>query len=145
MVLAIAFSQPITLSAESCERLAQMPLANSSRVEARTITSGTVQPNGNAKTVSGLPTFCRVTATLTPTKDSQIGIEVWLPHSNWNGKFLAVGSGGWGGSIAYAGMADALRRGYATSATDDGHTGEGASFVLGHPQKLIDFAYPLTR
>jgi feruloyl esterase len=38
-------------------------------------------------------------------------------------------------------MADALRRGYATSATDDGHTGPSASFVVGHPEKLIDFAY----
>jgi len=141
IVLAIAFSQPMTLPAQSCERLTQMTVTNASHVEARTITSGSVQPDGNAKTVSGLPPFCRVTATLTPTTDSQIRIEVWLPQSNWNGKFLAVGSGGWGGSIAYAGMADALRRGYATSATDDGHTGEGASFVVGHPQKLIDFAY----
>jgi feruloyl esterase len=141
MALAIGFLQPNKLPAQSCERLMQMALANASHVEARTIISGTVQPNGNAKTVSGLPTFCRVTATLRPTPDSQIGTEVWLPQSNWNGKFLAVGSGGWGGSIAYAGMADALRRGYATSATDDGHTGEGASFVVGHPQKLIDFAY----
>ena len=38
-------------------------------------------------------------------------------------------------------MADALRRGYATSARDEGHTGEGASFVVGHRQKFIDFAY----
>jgi len=68
-----------------------MTLPDVWQVEARTITSGTVQPNGNAKTVSGLPTFCRVTATLTPTKNSLIGIEVWLPQSNWNGKFLAVG------------------------------------------------------
>jgi hypothetical protein len=95
LVLATGLLQPITLAAQSCERLAKVTLPNASHVEARTITSGTVQPNGNAKTVSGLPPFCRVTATLTPTKDSQIGIEVWLPQSNWNGKFLAVGSGGW--------------------------------------------------
>jgi feruloyl esterase len=38
-------------------------------------------------------------------------------------------------------MADALRRGYATSATDDGHTDSGASFIAGHPEKFIDFAY----
>jgi feruloyl esterase len=141
IALAIAFSQPNTLPALSCEQLMQTTLANASHVDARSIASGALQPNGNAKTLSGLPPFCRVIATLTPTPDSQIGIEVWLPQANWNGKFLAVGSGGWGGSIAYAGMADALRRGYATSATDDGHRSEGASFVVGHPQKLIDFAY----
>ena len=38
-------------------------------------------------------------------------------------------------------MADALRRGYATSSTDTGHVGGSASFALGHPEKLIDFAY----
>jgi feruloyl esterase len=54
---------------------------------------------------------------------------------------MAVGSGGWGGSIAYDDMAEALRRGYATSATDDGHTGRGAGFIAGHPEKFIDFAY----
>ena len=141
IVFTIGLLLPITVPGQSCERLARMALANASNVEARTITAGALQPNGRAKALSGLPAFCRVTATLTPTADSRIGIEVWLPQANWNGKFLAVGSGGWGGSIAYAGMADALRRGYATSATDDGHVGEGAGFVVGHPQKLIDFAY----
>ena len=38
-------------------------------------------------------------------------------------------------------MADALRRGYATTSTDTGHAGGGARFALGHPEKLIDFAY----
>jgi feruloyl esterase len=91
--------------------------------------------------LSDLPAFCRVAAKLKPTSDSDIGVEVWLPISGWNGKFLAVGSGGWGGSIAYNAMADALRRGYATSATDDGHTGGSASFIMGHPEKFVDFAY----
>jgi feruloyl esterase len=38
-------------------------------------------------------------------------------------------------------MADGLRRGYATSATDDGHTGPSARFIMGHPKEFIDFAY----
>jgi feruloyl esterase len=38
-------------------------------------------------------------------------------------------------------MARALRGGYATSSTDTGHTGGSASFALGHPEKLIDYAY----
>ena len=40
--------------------------------------------------------------------------------ANWNGKFQAVGNGAWTGAIGYAAMADALRRGYATSSTDTG-------------------------
>jgi feruloyl esterase len=90
-----------------------------------------------------LPDFCRVAAVLTPSKDSKINIEVWLPSEGWNGKYRAVGNGGWAGSISYGAMSDALQSGYATSSTDTGHTGNGgdASFALGHPEKLIDFAY----
>jgi feruloyl esterase len=103
--------------------------------------AGAFTPHGGKNQLSSLPAFCRVVATLRPTSDSDIGIEVWLPIGGWNGKFLAVGSGGWGGSIAYAAMADALRRGYATSATNDGHNGSSAAFIMGHPEKFVDFAY----
>ena len=89
-----------------------------------------------------IPSFCRVAAVLRPTSDSEIHIEVWLPdRAAWNGKFQGVGNGGWGGSINTADMTTALRRGYATSSTDTGHTGGRASFAPGHPEKLIDFGY----
>src|SRR6185312_2348999 len=45
------------------------------------------------------------------------------------------------GNIGYAAMAEALRRGYATSSTDTGHVGGSASFAMNHPEKAIDFAY----
>ena len=85
--------------------------------------------------------FCRVAATLSPSSDSNIKIEVWLPSEGWNGKFLAVGNGNWGGIINYPVMADALAAGYATSSTDTGHEGMNARFALGHPEKLVDYAY----
>ena len=88
-----------------------------------------------------LPSFCRVAATLTPTSDSDIKIEVWLPMNGWNGKFQAVGNGGWAGTISYPALAAALRRGYATTSTDTGHSSTGGAFALGHPEKLIDFAW----
>ena len=84
---------------------------------------------------------CRVAATLTPTPDSDIKIEVWLPQENWNGKYMAVGNGGWSGAINYRALTDGVRRGYASSSTDTGHVGGSASFALGHPEKLIDYAY----
>jgi len=34
--------------------------------------------------MKNLPGFCLVTATLTPTKESDIKIEVWLPAENWS-------------------------------------------------------------
>src|SRR5262245_42632442 len=44
------------------------------------------------------PAFCRVAATLKPSADSDIRIEVWLPQSGWNGKLLTAGNFGWAGS-----------------------------------------------
>jgi feruloyl esterase len=92
-----------------------------------------------------IPQHCRVTMVLTPTPDSNINVELWLPTENWNGKFLAVGNGGWAGAIqGYGDMQEALRRGYATAATDTGHSaadGPGGMFALGHPEKIVDFAY----
>ena len=89
-----------------------------------------------------LPATCRESAVLRPSTDSEIHIAVWLPASDaWNGKYQAVGNGGWGGSINTVEMAEALARGYATSSTDTGHSGGRASFAPGHPEKLIDFGY----
>ena len=80
-------------------------------------------------------------ATLKPTNDSDIKIEVWLPASGWNGKLLAVGNGGWAGAISYGQLSLALQEGYATASTDTGHTGGNALFAIGHPEKVVDFAY----
>ena len=52
-----------------------------------------------------------------------------------------MGNGGWAGVISYPAMAAALRDGYATASTDTGHQGGSAAFALGHPEKVIDFAY----
>jgi feruloyl esterase len=68
-------------------------------------------------------------------------VEIWLPSSGWNGKYQAVGNGGWAGVITYSALADGVKRGYATSSTDTGHVGATGSFALGHPEKLIDFGY----
>jgi feruloyl esterase len=90
---------------------------------------------------SDLPAFCRLAATLKPTADSEIRIEVWLPVAGWNGKYEAVGNGGWAGVISYPAMNTAIRAGYATSSTDAGHVGATGSFALGHPEKVVDYAY----
>jgi feruloyl esterase len=89
----------------------------------------------------GLPEFCRVTASLRPTPDSDIRIEVWLPLAGWNGKLQAVGNGGWAGVIGYPALAAALAGGYAAAATDTGHAGNTARFATGHPEKLVDYGY----
>jgi feruloyl esterase len=94
---------------------------------------------------TALPEYCRVRLLLTPTADSTINAELWLPTRNWNGRFMAVGNGGFGGSIqGYGEMRTALRLGYATAGNDTGHSaadGPDGMFALGHPEKIVDFAY----
>ena len=133
----------------SCESLASLSLSSATITAAQVVAAGTFAPpaGGRAGGRSGqdpfaaLPAFCRVAATLKPTSDSDIKIEVWLPVSGWNGKFQAVGNGGWAGAISYPAMAEALKRGYATTSTDTGHTGTSGAFALGHPEKFVDFAW----
>jgi feruloyl esterase len=155
--------------ATSCEKLAALALPNTTITSAHLIPAGPftppapqgppggpVTPNPQAAGRGGpaggrgqgaaapapvLPAHCRVQAVLKPSTDSHIEMEVWLPAGNWNGKFQAVGNGGWAGSISYAALAAALQEGYATASNDTGHKGGNALFAIGHPEKLTDFAY----
>lgn len=147
-VLAILLSGSGQAYGASCESVTTLNLPNVKVTAAAEVAPGAFVPpgapprgGGPGAAFSGLPTFCRVAATLTPSSDSDIKIEVWLPTSGWNGKLQAVGNGAWTGSIAYPAMAEGLRRGYATTSTDTGHVGGSASFGMGHPEKVTDFAY----
>ena len=121
-----------------CEQLRSLTLPNV------TITAAEPIPAGAG------PAHCRVAAVLTPSADSHIEMEVWLPSPEaWNGKFQAVGNGGWAGNISVGtanpqpmgrSLWSALKEGYATASNDTGHKGGNASFAEGHPEKLRDFA-----
>ena len=63
-----------------------------------------------------------------------------MPAENWNGKFLAVGNGGWAGNIVTDAIATGVSRGYAAASNDTGHQDAGAAFAM-HPEKVIDFGY----
>lgn len=124
-----------------CGALASAALPDAKIVSSESISAGPFSP-GQPLPPSPVPGFCRVKATLKPSPDSDIQVEVWLPD-DWNGKYLAIGIGGWGGVLPYGDMEDALRRGYATSGTDTGHRGGPVQgeFALGHPEKVKDFAW----
>jgi feruloyl esterase len=157
-----AFSQGAT-PAVSCESLAKLALPDTTITLAEPVAAGEFKdaplPPGLPKAAvamqsmsllfsdradAPLPAFCRIAATLKPSSDSNIHIEVWMPLSGWNGRFLGLGGGGWGGRIGYTDLKAGIRRGYATASTDTGHSpadGNGASFSIGHPEKLIDYGY----
>jgi len=150
LLIATPLAAPRNVSAATataCESLASLKLPNTAITLAQTVAAGAFIPSagrqgrGLAAVYSELPSFCRVTATLTPSTDSDIKVEVWLPISNWNGKFEAVGNGGWAGVISYAALSRAVAAGYATASTDTGHVGNNGSFAVGHPEKVIDFGH----
>src|SRR5690242_888170 len=131
-----------TVDAAACMRLTSLRLPNTTITSAQAVAAGAFKlPTGATEGFADLPAFCRVELSIKPSSDSDIKSETWLPLSGWNGKFQMVGNGGWNGFIQYAALAAALRKGYATASTDTGHVGDTASFVPGHPEKLIDFGY----
>src|SRR5579871_195447 len=129
-------------SAGDCDSLKTLALPDTAITATESVAAGAFSlPGRGGNAAKDLPAFCRVTATIKPTSDSDIKMEVWLPATGWNGKYQGVGNGGWAGSISYAELIPALKRGYAAASTDTGHTGANGSFALGHPEKLIDFGY----
>jgi len=152
--LALAIALLVGLAAPAlargCGDMARERLAGGRITAATTVAAGAFVPPqaGRAPGIAPtdfaqLPAFCRVQATLTPSADSDIRIEVWLPVQGWNGKFVGVGNGIWAGSISWAELGETLAKGYAVAATDTGHVGTGldAQFAVGHPEKLVDFGY----
>ena len=130
-------------AAPSCEDLAKLALPNTTITLAQSVAAGAFTApggRGGGNPFADLPAFCRVAATLKPSADSDIKIEVWLPASGWNGKFQGVGNGVWNGNIDQNSLATALRRGYATAGTDTGHEGGGGPWMQ-NKDKLIDYGY----
>lgn len=151
MAVTTLFVPGAQAAGQSCEQLAQLALPNTKITSAQTVAAGAFAPPasmapwlaGDPSFYKRLPTFCRVTADAKPTADSDIKIEVWMPAGGWNGKFRGQGNGGFAGEIDYRTLALAIVQGYASAATDTGHAAGGtdATWALGHPEKIVDFAH----
>jgi len=151
MAVSEAFVPGARAAGQICEQLAQLALPNTKITSAQPIAAGAFAPPASmARWIAGdpsmfkrLPAFCRVMAEAKPSADSDIKIEVWMPASGWNGKFRGQGNGGFAGEIDYRTLGLAVVQGYASAATDTGHAADGtdAGWALGHPEKIVDFAY----
>lgn len=149
VTLAILFAANAAFAQPACDTLANAVIG------AATITASTLVPEGPyvpparpgapaaqaAAPQPTLPAHCDVRGVIRPTSDSEIKFAMWMPVVGWNGKYRQEGNGGWAGNIPFQAMVDALRRGYVTAGTDDGHEGAGADWAIGHPEKLIDFGH----
>ncbi len=147
IILAPAFMlAAANASAATCAELSSLKLTNVTVTMAQDVAAGAFAPpaarggRGGAANYGDLPAFCRVAATLTPTTESEIKMELWLPATGWNGKFQAVGNGGWNGNVDINALATAMRRGYAAASTDTGHEGGGGPWMQ-NQQKLIDYGH----
>ncbi len=86
LILVCAFlSAPVW--GATCDSLASLALPNTTITLAQSVAAGEFTPPGRtfggtpapAVALKDLPAFCRIAATLKPTNDSDIKIEVWLP------------------------------------------------------------------
>ena len=138
--LCIALLASAPARAASCTSLTSLSLPHATVTLAQSIPAGSfTAPDGEVLT--DLPAFCRVAVVSRPSPDSQIGLEVWLPASTWNGRYHQSGNGGFAGAVPFGSLAAALRGNYAAAGTDDGHIGGTATFAPGHHQKVIDFGF----
>ncbi len=140
----VALGAPPAPSNKCSNLSSSFSMPNMTITSAQTVPAETfspVNPGPAAAPVTGLPSFCRVIGRLTPTSDSQIGIEVWMPTSGWNGKLQSIGNHNLGGIIYYGDMGHALMRNYAVASSDTGHTGNDAKWGAGHPEKVADFGW----
>ncbi|KAF1988399.1 feruloyl esterase B precursor [Aulographum hederae CBS 113979] len=87
---------------------------------------------------------CVTSASVQSTENSTYSFGVFLPKE-WNGRFLAVGNGGFAGSVSWADMKDGMDYGFAVVSTDAGtHMGGmmcGAHWAEGAPEKVTDWGW----
>ena len=151
-----AYGQEATSGMHSCEGLAKLELPGAKILSAQTVAAGAFTPPSNINPqligdpsfYKKLSAFCRVVAEATPSADSSIKIEVWMPvhdqnGGGWNGKLQGRGNGGFAGEIAYQQLGIGVSQGYAMAGTDAGHSGSAveANWALGHPEKVADYGY----
>jgi hypothetical protein len=80
LIVAAAALGGAAADAVPCERLPSLSLPEATITRAESIGAGAF------RTYETVPAFCQVEGTLTPSRDSAIGFEVWLPAAGWNGK-----------------------------------------------------------
>jgi feruloyl esterase len=146
--VANAATSPAPVIIGNCEAAARVALPAAQVLSATRVDAGRFVAPASAGDLAGriatMPGFCRIEVRATPTPQSDIRIEVWLPLNTWNGRFLGTGTGGAGGSIGYGmGMIEGLKRGFAVANSDLG-TGPDVNALTGHPQRWADFGHRAT-
>lgn len=142
--------------AADCAQMAKLVLPKTTITSVETVAANTFTVTGRLEP-SGMnvaghplqngenPAFCRIKATIKPGPESEVKSEIWLPLSGWNGRFLHIGSFGWGGTINTAALLTGVQQGYATANNDTGHDaagpdGGGGKFAMGPADRMLEYA-----
>ena len=127
--------------AGACAKLASIRLPGARILSAELIEAGRFKTS-DGKPLPNQNAFCRVLGRATPSSDSDIRFEVWLPQEGWNGRLWGVGNGDFAGAVSPLALASRMAENYAAVGTDTGHQTEDSEdthWAIGHPQKVIDF------
>lgn len=84
--------------------------------------------------------LCRLSLNVTTSPRSDVLMEVWLPR-NWTGRFLSTGNGGINGCLSYDDMAYATSLGFATTGSNNGHSGQNGTRFLNNIEVVKDYSY----
>jgi feruloyl esterase len=148
-VVWLAFAPPAAAGTPaSCESLLTFAFPDT------TINAAAPQPGGPYVApdtwhlaFANLPPYCLVSATIKPTSDSNINVQVWMPTQRYNGRYLGTGNGGYAGGFFQSELAAGINNGFATANTDMGTSpadGVSADALVGHPEKWKDFGWRST-
>lgn len=138
----------------ACGSLTGLSLPDTTITAAQVYPAGTPIPEYSGGVLSGRTTtaavsVCRLVGQIMPStnpaNDSSINFEVWMPTSDWTGRYEQVGNGGFAGSIEYTPLKGAVAINNASASTDDGSSQPAGaapgSFALGHTQRINDYGY----
>jgi feruloyl esterase len=163
----IAFSQSAVPSVP-CESLAKLALSSAAITSAQPVAGGELKlqpqnaggplpgglgaPGGAAgqqtapavqrprTDFSKLPAICRVQATVRPSSQNEVKLEVWLPASDWNGSLMTMTHPSSASGNVSVDVIEGVRRGYA-ALLNMGPAFDAWDIAAKSPDLLLDFGH----
>lgn len=142
-------SQSMVMAVPSCsvETFQNVLPSNATILSAVAVANGSTYGEGAANIAyptnpTNLPANCALTVNVTSSASSSFRFGIFLP-TQWNGRFMTVGNGGFSGGINWLDMGAGIRYGFAIVSTDTGHnaTTSDGTWALNAPERRADFGY----
>lgn len=149
IALCIAFWQVLATAISSCsvESFQNLLPSHATILSAVPVANGSTYGEGAVDIAyptnpTNLPENCALIVNVTTSCTSSFRFGIFLP-TQWNGRFLTVGNGGFAGGINWLDMGAGIRYGFAVVSTDTGHnsTSSDGTWALNDPETRKDFGY----